>query len=50
MADGSYEIPEGNLFPPGTPNTRPEIYIMGLRNPFRISVDAHTGWLLWGEN
>ena len=47
---GSYEIPEGNLFPPGTPNTLPEIYIMGLRNPFRISVDQKTGWLLWGEN
>ena len=48
--EGGYEIPEGNLFPPGTPKTRPEIYIMGLRNPFRISVDKKTGWLLWGEN
>src|SRR5690606_16004575 len=24
--DGSYSIPEGNLFPEGTPKTRPEIY------------------------
>ena len=48
--EGGYTIPEGNLFPPNTPKTRPEIYIMGLRNPFRISVDAKTGWLLWGEN
>jgi cytochrome c len=48
--DGSYTIPEGNLFPPGTPKTRPEIYIMGLRNPFRIAVDKPSGWLLWGEN
>lgn len=49
-ADGTYDIPEGNLFKPGTPKTKPEIYIMGLRNPFRIHVDKHTGWLLWGEN
>ena len=31
--DGSYTIPEGNLFPKGTPKTRPEIYTMGHRNP-----------------
>jgi cytochrome c len=37
--DGSYSIPRGNLFPPGTPKTRPEIYAMGLRNPFRYAVD-----------
>lgn len=47
--DGTYTIPEGNLFPPGTANTRPEIYIMGNRNPFRIHVDLETGWLYWGE-
>ncbi|HEX6627574.1 MAG TPA: ThuA domain-containing protein, partial [Gemmatimonadaceae bacterium] len=35
--DGSYTIPEGNLFPKGTPKTRPEIYTMGHRNPYRIS-------------
>ncbi|WP_028661826.1 PQQ-dependent sugar dehydrogenase [Saccharomonospora saliphila] len=39
QADGSYTIPEGNLFEPGTPGTRPEIYLMGLRNPFRIEVN-----------
>ncbi|WP_144605324.1 PQQ-dependent sugar dehydrogenase [Algoriphagus algorifonticola] len=48
-ADGSYSIPEGNLFPPGTPNTRPEIYVMGNRNPYRISLDQHNGNLFWGE-
>jgi glucose/arabinose dehydrogenase/PKD repeat protein len=48
-ADGSYSIPPGNLFPPGTPLTRPEIYIMGCRNPFRMTVDEGTGWLYWGE-
>jgi cytochrome c len=48
-SDGSYTIPEGNLFPKGTPNTRPEIYVMGNRNPYRISVDPKTGFLYWGE-
>jgi cytochrome c len=47
--DASYSIPEGNLFPKGTPKTRPEIYIMGDRNPWRPSVDSKTGWLYWGE-
>lgn len=48
-ADGSYSIPKGNLFFKGTPKTRPEIYVMGDRNPYRISVDQHTGYLYWGE-
>jgi cytochrome c len=47
--DGSYTIPEGNLFPPGTPLTRPEIYTMGHRNPYRISIDQRTGVLYWGD-
>lgn len=47
--DGSYTIPAGNLFPPGTPKTRPEIFVMGCRNPFRISVDRTTQTLYWGE-
>ena len=48
-ADGSYSIPEGNLFPEGTTNTRPEIYVMGCRNPFRISIDSRTNYLYWGD-
>lgn len=44
-----YEIPPGNLFPKGTEGTRPEIYIMGCRNPFRISIDPKTKILYWGE-
>jgi cytochrome c len=48
-ADGTYTIPEGNLFPKGEANTRPEIYVMGNRNPYRISVDQRTGFLYWGE-
>jgi cytochrome c len=47
--NGTYTIPSGNLFPPGTPKTLPEIYIMGCRNPFRFSVDDRTGWLIWGD-
>ena len=47
--DGTYEIPAGNLFPPGTPKTRPEIYAMGCRNPWRMSVDEKTGYVYWGE-
>ena len=44
-----YEIPAGNLFPKGTEGTRPEIYAMGCRNPFRISIDPKTKTLYWGE-
>jgi cytochrome c len=47
--DGSYTIPAGNLFPASIPLTRPEIYTMGHRNPYRIAVDKRTGWLYWGE-
>ncbi|RIJ70185.1 PKD domain-containing protein, partial [Nakamurella silvestris] len=39
-ADGTYTIPPGNMFPAGTAKTRPEIYAMGFRNPFRFSVDT----------
>ncbi|OLF06042.1 sugar-binding protein [Actinophytocola xinjiangensis] len=47
--DGTYSIPEGNLFAPGTALTRPEIYAMGLRNPFRITVDPKTDAVLVGD-
>lgn len=49
LTEEGYEIPAGNLFPQGTPQTRPEIYAMGCRNPFRISIDSKTGTLYWGE-
>ncbi|MBB4077758.1 cytochrome c [Lewinella aquimaris] len=48
-ADGSYTIPAGNLFPKGTEKTRPEIYTMGHRNPWRVSLDSKTGYMYWGE-
>ena len=47
--DGTYSIPAGNLFEDNDPKTRPEIYVMGLRNPFRISIDQQTGHLYWGD-
>ena len=47
--NGSYSIPAGNLFPPGTAGTRPEIYAMGLRNPFRFNVDKATGVIYLGD-
>ncbi|MEX0599903.1 MAG: ThuA domain-containing protein, partial [Rhodothermales bacterium] len=48
--DGSYTIPEDNLFAgDDDPLTRPEIYTMGMRNPWRFFVDPKTGWVFWGE-
>jgi glucose/arabinose dehydrogenase len=47
-ADGGYTVPSGNLFPAGG-GGRPEIYAMGLRNPFRFSLDPKTGWLYVGD-
>ncbi|HEX5598628.1 MAG TPA: ThuA domain-containing protein [Micromonosporaceae bacterium] len=43
--NGTYTIPKGNLFPPGTPKTRPEIYVMGVRNIARIAWDPVNNWL-----
>ncbi len=50
-ASGSpaYTIPAGNMFAPGTANTKPEIYAMGFRNPFRMSVDKATGVVYLGD-
>ncbi|MFJ5261200.1 ThuA domain-containing protein [Streptomyces sp. NPDC088387] len=44
--DGTYTVPEGNLFAPGTDRTRAEIYAMGMRNPFRITTDPRSGALM----
>ncbi len=46
---GGYTIPPGNLFPPGTPKTRPEIYVMGCRNPWRFNFNPKTGTLYYGD-
>ncbi|MDH5599503.1 MAG: PKD domain-containing protein, partial [Cyclobacteriaceae bacterium] len=47
--DGSYTIPDGNLFPKDGSAGKPELYVMGTRNPFRYTIDAKTGWLYWGD-
>lgn len=44
-----YTIPEGNLFKPGTPKTRPELFVKGCRNVWRIAVDSKTGGVAWGD-
>ncbi|MEU7146866.1 ThuA domain-containing protein [Streptomyces sp. NPDC045456] len=51
--DGTYTLPEGNLFTGKEPDegggkTRGEIYVMGVRNPSRISVDKKTDTLYAG--
>ena len=50
--DGTYSIPEGNLFPeaddPGD-LTRPEIFAMGFRNPFTIEWDPTHDRILVGD-
>lgn len=44
----SYSSPAGNPFV-GAPSGRPEIYAIGLRNPFRFSFDRATGQLYAGD-
>ncbi|MEO0732874.1 MAG: PQQ-dependent sugar dehydrogenase [Bacteroidota bacterium] len=46
--EGGYEIPAGNLFADGQ-GGRPEIYVMGARNPFRIAIDPWSNYLYWGD-
>ena len=47
--DGTYTIPEGNLFPDSDGLTKPEIYVMGCRNPYRFILDPHTDLLYFGD-
>lgn len=60
LDDGSYICPAGNLFAEkavhiingqgsDARDSRPEIYTMGCRNPFRISFDDRRQLLFWGE-
>ena len=47
--DGTYVVPDGNLFSKDGAAGRPEVYIMGVRNPYRITIDPANGWLYWGD-
>ncbi len=44
-----YAIPPDNPFVK-VPNARPELYAYGLRNPWRLAVDAKTGQIWAGNN
>jgi glucose/arabinose dehydrogenase len=55
--DGSYTAPDGNLKDAYEAEAgrsfddevfRPEIYLMGLRNPYQAEIDPDTGTLFWG--
>jgi glucose/arabinose dehydrogenase len=48
-AKGGYTIPKGNLFRKGRAKTKPEIYAMGLRNPFRFGVNRSNGDIYVGD-
>jgi cytochrome c len=48
-ANGGYTVPNGNLFRRGQAGTRPEIYAMGLRNPFRFAVNRNNGDIYVGD-
>ena len=49
LAAGGYSIPAGNLFDEAadtTNKTKPEIYAMGFRNPFRMGLDVQNNKML----
>jgi cytochrome c len=45
----TYDIPEGNLFKPGIDKTLPEIYVMGVRNPYSLTLDPVRKAVTWGD-
>ena len=58
LDDGTYICPGGNLFnerdlhiKPGHQfgEKHPAVYVMGCRNPFRISYDDRRNFLFWGD-
>jgi len=46
--EGGYKTPQDNLFADGKDGA-PEIFAMGVRNPFRMTVDDTTGVLYFGD-
>jgi cytochrome c len=46
--DGTYGIPAGNLFTDAAQG-RPEVFAFGVRNPFRVTCDTKTGFVIWGD-
>jgi len=47
-AEGGYDIPAGNLFTDAAQG-RPEIYVMGARNPYSITFDKRNSTLFYGD-
>lgn len=45
---GGYDIPQGNLFS-NAKDGRPEIYVMGTRNAYKITYDKPTSTLFYGD-
>lgn len=48
LEKGGYDIPAGNLFS-NKKDGRPEIYVMGARNPYKIAVDTKHHELFFGD-
>jgi cytochrome c len=46
--DGSYTIPKGNLFLDAA-DGKPEIYVMGTRNPYTLAFDDQENTLYYGD-
>jgi glucose/arabinose dehydrogenase len=46
---GNYGIPAGNPFEGNLSGYREEIFVFGLRNPWRFSFDPVSGWLWVGD-
>lgn len=49
LPEGGYTNPPGNLFPADGSSGRPEIYVMGCRNPWRFDIDPATNILYFGD-
>jgi hypothetical protein len=47
--DSTYDIPAGNLFAKGTAKTLPEIYVMGTRNAYTMTLDTVRQAVAWGD-
>jgi cytochrome c len=45
----TYDIPSGNLFPQGMAKTKPEIFVMGTRNPYTLTHDPVRKAISWGD-
>ena len=48
-ADSTYSIPADNPWVNAGPDTLPEIWASGFRNPYRIGFDTTGGYLWWGD-